>query len=97
MQRLEEILPTQRPRILELARQHGARNVRIFGSVSRGESRPKSDLDLLVEMEEGRSLLDRVALAQDLEDLLGHKVDVVNERALHWFVRDRILAEATEL
>ena len=97
MQRLEEILPTQRPRILELARQHGARNVRVFGSVRRGESRTKSDLDLLVEMEEGRSLLDRVALAQDLEDLLGHKVDVVNEKALHWFVRDRILAEATAL
>ena len=97
MRRLEEILPIERPRILDLARKHGARNVRVFGSAGRGDSKAQSDLDLLVEMEKGRSLLDRVALSQDLEDLLGHKVDVVNEKALHWFVRDRILAEATAL
>ena len=54
-------------------------------------------MDLLVEMEEGRSLLDRIAVMQDLEDLLGHKVDVVNERALHWYIRDRILSEAVPL
>lgn len=65
--------------------------------MARGEARPESDLDILVEMEPGRSPMDHVALTQDLEDLLQRKVDVVSERALNWYIKDRVLAEATPL
>ena len=92
-----EDLKARRERILGIAARHGARNVRVFGSVARGDARPDSDVDFLVEMDEGRSLLDHVGLVQDLEDYLGRKVDVVSERALHWFIRDRVLAEAVPL
>ncbi len=83
--------------ILRLARKHGARNVRLFGSAARGEDRAESDLDLLVDMEEGRSLVDHVALKQDLEDLLGREIDVVTERSLHPRLRERVLREAVSL
>jgi uncharacterized protein len=92
-----EDLHRRREEILSIARQHGAENVRVFGSIVRGESTTDSDLDLLVTMQSRRSLLDRIALMQDLEDLLGCKVDVVNERALHRVLRDRILAEGLPL
>lgn len=87
----------RREEILAVAARHGARTVRIFGSVARGEETPASDLDLLVEFEPGRSLLDQIALAQDLEDLLGRKVDVVTEKGLHWYIRDRVRREAVPL
>ena len=83
--------------ILEIAARHGARTVRVFGSVVRGEETPASDIDLLVEFEPGRSLLDHIALAQDLEDLLGREVDVVTEKGLHWYIRDRVCQEAVPL
>jgi predicted nucleotidyltransferase len=92
-----EDLKARRERILGIAARHGARNVRVFGSVARGDAGPDSDVDFLVEMDESRSLLDHVGLVQDLEDYLGRKVDVVSERALHWFIRDRVLAEAVPL
>ena len=94
---LNELIRNEREKILSLAHQHGAKKLRIFGSVARGQSNAKSDVDLLVEFESGRSLLDHVALIQDLEELLGRKVDVVNERALHWYIRDRVLKEARPL
>jgi uncharacterized protein len=94
---IEDLLKFKRHEIIDIAARHGARNVRIFGSVVRGEARPESDLDLLVELEEGRSLMDHVALLQDLEDLLGCRVDVVSEKALHWYIRNRVLAEAVPL
>ncbi len=94
---INELLKSKRQEIIAIAARHGAHNVRVFGSVARGEARPESDLDILVEMEPGRSLIDHVALMQDLEDLLQRKVDVVSERALHWYIRDRVLAEATPL
>lgn len=90
-------LNTHREAILKLSRQHGAQNVRIFGSAVRGDDTTSSDLDVLVEMEEGRSLVDRVALKQDLEDLLGQEVDVVTEASLHPRVRERVLREAVPL
>lgn len=88
---------THRDQILRIAEQHGASNVRIFGSVARGEAQPDSDLDLLVDLEPGRSLLDHIALIQDLEDLLRRKVDVVESQALHSRIRNRVLAEAVPL
>ena len=87
----------RRDEILEIAARHGARTLRVFGSVARGEETPASDLDLLVEFEPGRSLLDHIALAQDLKDLLGREVDVVTEGGLHWYIRDRICREAVPL
>jgi uncharacterized protein len=72
-------------------------NIRVFGSVARGEADENSDLDLLVAWEPGRSLLDHSGLVQDLQELLGVKVHVGTEKALHWYVRDRILSEALPL
>ncbi len=71
--------------------------MRLFGSVARGEAQPDSDIDFLVEMESDRSLLDRIALIQDLEDLLGKKVDVATVKGLREVWRDRILNEAVSL
>ena len=87
----------ERADINRIAAAHGARNVRLFGSVRRGESSASSDLDLLVDMSEGRSLLDLVALGADLEEALGVAVDVVTEKSLSPYLRDRILAEAVAL
>ncbi len=90
-------LAQQREAILRLAKEHGAYHVRVFGSAARGETRSSSDLDLLVSLESGRSLLDHIALQQDLEDLLGIPIDVVTEKALHPLVRQHILDEAVPL
>ena len=86
-----------RREILRLAESHGALHVRVFGSIARGQANEDSDLDLLVEMAPDRSLIDRIGLVHDLEDLLGRPVDVVNERALHETLRDEVLAEAVDL
>ncbi|MBV8887822.1 MAG: nucleotidyltransferase family protein [Chroococcidiopsidaceae cyanobacterium CP_BM_RX_35] len=95
--RLNQLLEQKREDILELAAKYGARNVRIFGSVARGEAGPDSDVDFLVELEPERSLLDRVALIQDLSDLLGCQVDVANEKGLREPIRQRVLREAVPL
>lgn len=91
------VLQEYREQILDLARRHGARNVRVFGSLARGEGGESSDLDLLVTLGEGRSLLDLVGLKQDLEDLVHRPVDVVPERALSPYLRERVLSEAVPL
>lgn len=91
---IEELLRMNREEILRIAAQHGARNVRVFGSVARGEADDRSDIDLLVEMEPGRSLLDLGGLQYELERLFGRPVDVVTERGLKARIRDRILREA---
>jgi uncharacterized protein len=83
--------------ILRVAKEHGASNVRVFGSRARGDAQADSDLDLLVTLDPTRSLLDLVALKQDLEDLLVWSVDVVTENGLSPYLRDRILAEALPL
>jgi predicted nucleotidyltransferase len=87
----------EREEISRIADAHGAGNVRVFGSVRRGEADSSSDLDLLVDMSEGRSLLDLVALGDELEEALGVEVDVVTEGSLSPYLRDRILAEAVAL
>jgi uncharacterized protein len=83
--------------ILCLAWRRGAYNLRVFGSVARGEAHTDSDLDLLVAWEPGRSLLDHAGLVQDPQELLGVKVHVGTENSLHWYARARILREATPL
>jgi len=95
--KLEELLREKRDEILRICAKHGARNVRVFGSVVRGEAGEDSDVDFLVEFEPGRSLLDQAGLVLDLEELLGRKVDVVTERGLYWLLRRRILREARPL
>jgi len=92
-----ELLKDKREEILRIAAKHGARNVRVFGSFARGEAGEASDIDLLVDFESGRSLLDQAALMLDLQDLLGRKADVVTESSLYWLLRRRILKEARAL
>jgi uncharacterized protein len=87
----------QRDTILLVAQHYGAYHVRVFGSVARQQDTALSDIDLLVEMELHRSLLDRIALQQTLEDMLGCQVDVVTEQTLHWSIREQVLAEAVRL
>lgn len=90
-------IKARRDEILRICESHGGHNVRVFGSVARGENKPQSDLDLLVELDENHSLLDRIAIMQDLEEYLGCKVDVVSPRALHELIRDEVLREAVTL
>jgi uncharacterized protein len=90
-------LRRRRRAILRIATQHGARSVRVFGSVARGESDPDSDIDLLVQMKPGSSLFDQAAMLVELRDLLGHDVDVVTEEALRDRMRARVLREAISL
>jgi uncharacterized protein len=92
-----EILWSKRQQVLQTARKHGAYDVRVFGSVARGEAQPGSDIDLLVAMEPGRSLLDLGGLVMELQQLLGQGVDVVTERGLKSRIRDRVLSEAIPL
>jgi uncharacterized protein len=94
---IAKLLKERREAVVALAARHGARNPRIFGSAARGETGLESDIDLLVKMEEGRSLLDLSALVLELQDLLGVKVDVVSEEGLYWLLRRRILKEAKPL
>lgn len=89
--RLGRRLRLQRAQVLQMARQHGARNVRVFGSVARGEEGAESDIDLIVDLDPDRTLLDLVALTRDLTGLLGVKVDVATLDLL----KDRVLARAS--
>jgi len=94
---IDELLKNHREEILRIAAKHGAYDVRVFGSVARGEARPDSDIDFLVEIEAGRNLLDRIALIQELETLLGRKVDVAKPKNLHACIREKVLHEAVPL
>jgi len=91
---ITQILETKKEDILQIAAKHGARNVRVFGSVARGEARPDSDVDFLVDMEPGRTLFDMGGLLMELRDLLGLQVDVVTEHGLKPRIRERVLKEA---
>jgi predicted nucleotidyltransferase len=94
---IDASLEEKRSEILRIAVGHGAQDIRIFGSRSRGEAHGDSDLDLLITLEDGRSLLDIVAIKQDLEDLLGYSVDVVTEAAISPYIRHNVLKEAVPL
>lgn len=87
----------KREEILAIAAKHGAYQVKIFGSFIRGEETGESDLDLLVQFEQGRSLFDLIGLKQELEDLLGLDVDVVTDNALHSYVKENVMSEAISL
>lgn len=97
MSEISSLVRDKRPEILEIASRCGARKLRVFGSVARGDARLGSDLDVLIDLDDGRSLLDMIALKQDLEDVLGHRVDVVTEASLSPYIRDDVLREAVEL
>ena len=88
---------TKRSEILALAARYGCRDVRLFGSWALGTASPGSDVELLVDVERGRSLLDIVGLCDDLADLLGCHVDVVTDGGLSPYLRERIYAEARPL
>ncbi len=90
----DELLKEKRDEILRIAARRGARNVRVFGSVARGGADERSDIDFLVDMESGRSLLDMGGLLMDLRELLGRDVDVVTERGLKPRIRERVLQGA---
>jgi len=92
-----EVIQQKKKEILAVARAHGLVNVRIFGSVARGEDTAQSDIDLLVDLEKGRTLLDLGGALMKLQELLGRKVDIVTESGLHWYLREKILAEARPL
>ena len=94
---IDELLGARRADILRVAALHGARNVRVFRSVARGDADEASDVDFLVELEPGRTLLDLGGLLMDLRALLGRDVDVVTEPGLTARVHDRVLAEAVAL
>lgn len=94
---IDELLKANREEIMRIAARHGARNIRVFGSVARGEADEHSDIDFLVDMEQGRSLLDMGGLLMDLEALLQRRVDVVTERGLKKRIRNRVLHETVSL
>jgi uncharacterized protein len=95
--KIEELLKTRRGQILEIARKHGAHNLRVFGSVARGEGNEESDIDFLVEVGPAHSAWFPAGLVADLEELLGVPVDVVTEDGLHWYIKERVLEEARPL
>ncbi|GER81257.1 MAG: nucleotidyltransferase family protein [Anaerolineales bacterium] len=93
----QSLLKAHRKEILSIAARNGAANVRIFGSVARGDNRPDSDIDFLVNLEAGRSLLDLARFLRELQSLLGQKVDVVTEAGLRARIRSDVLREARPL
>lgn len=94
MASLADTLAERRDDILASAARHGATHVRVFGSAARGEERPDSDVDLLVLPDDTCGLIELISFQQEMEALLGRRVDVVSERALHPVIRDRVLSEA---
>lgn len=94
---IAELITDKRAEILRIAEKHGAYNVRVFGSVARGEAGPTSDVDILVEVRSQHSSFFPGGLVADLEELLGRRVDVVTVKGLNKFLREQVLREAIAL
>jgi predicted nucleotidyltransferase len=94
---LDELRRSKRDEILRIATKHGARNVRVFGSMARGENSPTSDIDLLVDMDPDRSLMDLGGLLMDLQAMLDTRVDVATEKMLRPKIRERAMRDAVPL
>jgi len=94
---LKTVLRQRRSEIFKIADQYGVHNIRIFGSVGKETERPDSDVDFLVDLEKGRSLLDLGGMVFDIQRLLGRRVDIVTEKGLHWYIKETILNEAEPL
>jgi uncharacterized protein len=94
---LRELIERNRNEILEIATRHGAYNVRVFGSAARGDDKNDSDIDFLVSVGSKRSAFFPGGLLADLEELLGRRIDVVTEKSLHSYIRERVLTEAVPL
>ncbi len=95
--KINEFIKARRKEILDIAKKHGAKTIRLFGSLARGNGGKDSDVDLLVSMQPGSSLLDIIAIKQDIEDLLKRKVDVVTTDSLSPYIREEILKQAINL
>jgi predicted nucleotidyltransferase len=95
--KIEELLKTKREQILEICQKHGVSDLRVFGSLARGEGTEQSDVDFLVDVGPVHSPWFPAGLVADLEDLLGVPVDVVTRDSLHWFIKDKVLEEARPL
>ena len=93
---LETLRREKRAAIVQLGQRYGARNIRVFGSVARGDNQASSDVDFLVEFDKGRTLFDLIGLRLDLHDLLGVEVDIVTPNSLR-YIRERVLAEAVPI
>lgn len=93
----QQIIRAKRPAILEIAHRYGARDIRIFGSVARGDQTETSDLDLIVRFDTGRTLFDQGGLLMELQDLLGVKVDIISERGMRPRFREQVMKEAVPL
>ncbi len=94
---IRQILETKREEILRIANSHHVCNLRVFGSIARGDGDEKSDIDFLVELNPGCGLLEHAALVRELEQLLGRKVDVVSDKGLRQRIKDRVLREAVQI
>lgn len=87
----------RREEILDIASKYGIGNIRVFGSVARGNQTSDSDIDLLVTLDQDRSLLDRIGFMQEMESMFNVKVDVVNEKAVHKLIRETVLNEVIKI
>ncbi len=94
---MDKLISRYKNQILQIAEKRGVRNVRLFGSMARAETRIDSDVDLLVELEQGRSGLALGGFLMDVSELLDRKVDVVTEKSLHPKIRSIVLSEAKPL
>lgn len=94
---MDRLIEQHRDEIVRVARTHGAAGVRVFGSMARGDASASSDVDVVVDLGAGRSLLDLIAIKQDLEDLLGRPVDVMTERSISRYIRDQVMRDAVAL
>ena len=94
---INDIVKKKRDEILQIAEKHGAYNIRVFGSVARGDAGSESDIDFLVDVGHEHSSFFPGGFMADLEELLGCRIEILTENALHWYIRDRVLKEAVPL